>query len=220
MHIMALFDGPGSRTMLGMKSPLLFPLIVLAAACNAQPAPVVPDAATTPSVTGHWTSACFASPQADGSTLYARLDLTGTDPNQWSLDYTLHGDAQCSAKVVTISIHGEYDVIEPSKTVSGAWDVRFGFDDKTITPFVQPVADALGGAKCGTTPWQVGVAQSVYAGGCLAFGQYPQTQCPEDYDLLSVDGTTLRFGNRPANNDMCTPDKRPTQLSTVALTRS
>ena len=213
---MPLFDALGGHTMTGMKSPILFPLLLVASACNAQP-PATPDAATPPSVTGHWASACFAAPQADGSTLYASLDLVGTDPDHWSIDYTLHGDAQCTAKLVTISIHGEYDVLEPSPTVSGAWDARFGFDDKTITPFAQPIADALGAAKCGTAPWQLGVAQSVYAGGCAAFGQNPQEKCSADYDLLSVQGTTLHFGNRPADNDMCTPDKRPTQLSSLAL---
>ena len=213
---MPLFDSCPSRKLVGMKNLLFSSVLLLAAACNGQP-PSVPDAATPPSITGHWASACFASPQADGSTLYARIDLTGTSPDHWSLDYTLHGDAQCSAKLVTISIHGEYDVLEPSPAVSGAWDARFGFDDKTITPFVQPIADALGAAKCGTDPWQLGVAQSVYAGGCTAFGQYPQAQCSADYDLLSIEGTTLRFGNRPADNDMCTPEKRPTQLSSLAL---
>jgi len=214
MNIMPLFDASRRHTMVGMKS-LLFPALLALStnACNAQQAPVAPT------VTGQWASSCFASPQADGSTAYARLALTGTDPNHWSLDYTLHGDAQCSAKLVTISIHGDYDVLEPSKTVPNAWDARFGFDDKTITPFVQPLADALGAAKCGTAPWQVGVAQSVYAGGCTAFGQYPKSQCEADYDLLSVDGTTLHFGNRPADNDMCAPEKRPTQLSAIGLTR-
>jgi hypothetical protein len=58
------------------------------------------------------------------------------------------------------------------------------------------------------------------AAGCAAFGQYPAAQCPADFDLLDVDGGTLHFGNRPADNNMCTPDRRPTQLSTVGLTRS
>lgn len=205
---MPLFDEWGGRTMMGMKSPILFALLLASTACSS-----------SPSVTGKWTSACFPSPQADGSTLYGRIDLTGTDPDRWALDYTLHGDAACTSKVVQVSIHGQYDVIEPSPTVKDAWNARFGFDDKTITPFVQPVADALGAASCGTSPWQVGVAQSVYENGCAAFGQYPKSQCDADYDLLSIEGSTLHFGNRPADNNMCTPDKRPTQLSTVALTR-
>ena len=142
--------------------------------------------------------------------------MVGTDPDHWALDYTLHGDAACTAKVVNVAIHGEYQVVEPSQ-IESTWNARFGFDDKTITPFVQPVADALGAASCGSGPWQVGVAQSVYDKGCAAFGQYPKAQCEADYDLLSVEGKTLHFGNRPANNDMCTADKRPTQLSTVSL---
>jgi len=167
-------------------------------------------------VTGHWLSTCVAQPQADGSTLYATLDLTGTGSDRWALTYTLHDDAACTAKLVAITIRGSYEVAGPA-TVAGAWDARFGFDDKTITPYAQPIADALATAHCGDAPWQLGVAQSVYAGGCAAFGQYPQAQCTPDYDLLDVAGATLHFGNRPADNNMCTPDRRPAQLSSIAL---
>ena len=172
-----------------------------------------------PSVAGHWRSDCIPSPQADGSTLYAKLDLVGTGADRWALDYTLHGDAACTVELVTISIDGTYAVDKASKTVPDAWDARFAFDDKRITPHVQPLADALAGAHCGTGTWQVGVAQSVYAGGCAAFGQYPAAQCPADYDLLSVEGTQLRFGARPADNNMCTADKRPTALASISLTK-
>lgn len=169
-----------------------------------------------PSVAGHWSSACVAQPQADGSTLYATLDLTGNGPDRWALTYTLHGDAGCTAKLAAIAIRGSYEVTGPA-AVAGAWNARFGFDDKTITPYAQPIADALTAAHCGGSPWQLGVAQSVYAGGCTAFGQYPQAQCTADYDLLDVEGATLHFGNRPADNNMCTPDRRPMQLSAIAL---
>lgn len=190
--------------------------LLLLAACHTA-RPTGPDAPTPPSVTGHWLSACVAQPQADGSTLYATLDLTGGDPDRWSLAYTLHGDAACTAKLVTIAIRGSYQVTGPA-AVPGAWDARFGFDDKTITPYAQPIADALTAAHCGDAAWQLGAAQSVYAGGCAAFGQYPQARCTADYDLLDVAGAALRFGNRPADNNMCTPDRRPTQLSPIELT--
>lgn len=188
---------------------------VLLAACHSA-TPTAPDGPVAPSVTGHWRSACVAQPQADGSTLYATLDLTGTAPSAWALAYTLHGDAACGAKLVTIAIRGRYEVGEPS-AIAGAWNARFGFDDKTITPFVQPIADALTAGHCGSAPWQIGAAQSVYAAGCAAFGQYAQPQCGADYDLLGIAGGALRFGNRPADNNLCTPDRRPAQLSALAL---
>jgi hypothetical protein len=44
--------------------------------------------------------------------------------------------------------------------------------------------------------------------------------CGTDHDLLSLDATGLRFGARPADNDMCSPELRPTTLTSpvVALT--
>jgi hypothetical protein len=55
--------------------------------------------------------------------------------------------------------------------------------------------------------------------GCLGFGQYPKTQCSADYDLVKVEGDKLQFGKRPADNNMCTPGKRPTALNPNAFTR-
>jgi len=172
-----------------------------------------------PSVAGHWRSECLPTPQANGSTLYATLDLVGTGTDRWALDYTLHGDAACSAALVTVSIDGTYSIDEPSKVVTDAWNARFGFDDKRITPRVQQLADALTAAHCGTAAWQVGAAQSVYTAGCAAFGQYPAAQCAADYDLVAVDGNSLRFGARPADNNLCNPDKRPTALASISLTK-
>ena len=200
-----------------MPKPTRALLLVLIAACHTDP--VAPDAQPVPSVAGHWLSACVPQPQADGSTLYATLELTGSDPDRWALAYTLHGDAACAAQLVTIAIHGGYELDEPSPVVPGARDARFAFDDKTITPYVQPIADALGAAHCGSAAWQLGVAQSVYAAGCATFGQYPQAQCSADYDLIDVEGATLHFGNRPADNNMCTPDRRPAELSPIGLTK-
>ncbi len=38
--------------------------------------------------------------------------------------------------------------------------------------------------------------------------------CPSDCDLISLDKVgKLYFGNRPRDNDMCSPDKRPKSLT-------
>jgi hypothetical protein len=57
--------------------------------------------------------------------------------------------------------------------------------------------------------------------GCPALGQYPVADCSQDYAIAKLEngGDVLRFGTRPADNNMCTPDKRPTELSPVALTK-
>ena len=165
---------------------------------------------SAPSLVGRWLSPCF--PQGDGT--FARLDFDlGTET--WGLDYRVNGDDACAAPLVTVRIEGSY-ALEGPASVEGAWNAVFGFDTKTITPHAQPLVEALDGAGCGSEPWAVDVSQSI-AEGCAAFGQYPIATCGSDYDLVARDGDTLRFGQRPADNDMCSLERRPTQLSALVL---
>jgi hypothetical protein len=164
-------------------------------------------------------SDCTPSPQADGSTQYFRLDFDLT-PTEWALDYVVHGDPACDVPLVTVHIEGPYALERPSDAVAGAWEARFGFTSKTIRPEVDGLRDFLNSLEgCGTADFETGVAQDVYASGCAGFGQYPQASCDADYDLVRLDGDSLFFGARPADNDMCTPEKRPTALSPVANRR-
>ncbi len=168
--------------------------------------------ADAPALAGRWLSPCFD--QGDGT--FAMLDFDLSD-EAWSLDYRVHGDETCSSPLVTVRIEGPY-TIEGRSDVDEAWDAVFGFDAKTITPHAQPLVDALDGAGCGREPWAVDVTQSI-DDGCAAFGQYPLDSCAADYDLVSRDGDTLRFGNRPPDNDMCTAERRPHELSPLAMAR-
>lgn len=173
------------------------------------------DGGDAPSLAGRWTSDCLPSPQADGSTQYFDLDFD-LDATSWALDYVVHGDAACEVPLVTVSIAGPYTIERPSSTVPGAWEARFAFERKTIRPEVDGLRDFLNSLEgCGAAEFQTGVAQDVYASGCPAFGQYPESACVADYDLVQRDGDVLRFGERPADNDMCTPEKRPATLSPV-----
>lgn len=53
--------------------------------------------------------------------------------------------------------------------------------------------------------------------GCAAWRSV--AVCGEDHDLFALDATGLRFGVRPADNDMCTPDKTPTALLPAVVKR-
>ena len=201
--------------MLGFLRPSIALSFVIASACGPAQAPA---ASTPPSLEGHWASACTPSPQPDGSTQSIKLDFTN-GKTDWKLDYVTFGDAACATRIVTVSIDGDYALTAPSATTAGAWEARFGFAHKTITPHVDGVANALTGAKCGTGTWKVGEAEDVLTGGCPAFGQYPKAQCAADFDLVRVDGNKLHFGDRPKDNDMCTAGKRPTALSALEIAR-
>ena len=207
------------------RSLSILGLAIALSACGGSSSPDAPDAtsggdaAAAPSLAGRWVSDCTPSPQTDGSTQYFRLDFELTDA-RWDLDYVVHGDATCSSPLVTVAIAGSYELTRPSASVEGAWEARFGFDSKTIRPEVDALRDVLNGLEgCGAEDFATGVAQDVYASGCPAFGQYPRSACEADHDLVHVEGDALYFGARPADNDMCTPERRPTALSPVANRR-
>jgi hypothetical protein len=168
-----------------------------------------------PVLVGHWASNCFAT-----ETGSARLDFDIATAT-WAVDYDTFGDATCGTPFVTVHIAGPYEVMGASAVVPGAHEARFGFTEKTVTPhgagavgFLSSLGDACGGAGV----WADGTARDVLASGCPMLGQYPGTACAADYDLVSLDADTLRFGQRPADNDLCVPEHRPSALG-LSVTR-
>jgi hypothetical protein len=183
-------------------------------ACAGQPT----NGSDAPSLAGRYQSACLPQPQADGTTQYARLDFD-LSPDTWTLDYQLHGDAACTARLVGVRIEGPYEVGGPAPGLEDTFQARFGFAKKTITPYVDGLVGALAAMGCGSSAWQLGQPQDVLEAGCAAFGQYPVSRCAADYDLVKLDAEGLHFGARPADNDMCTPEKRPTRLNPSVFQR-
>jgi hypothetical protein len=168
-----------------------------------------------PALSGRWISPC--TPNDSGA---FTLDFT-LDADRWSVDYATFGDAACSAPFLTVHIAGPYEITGPS-SVEGASEGRFAFDEKTVTAHAEGAVGFLAGlgeACGGPGTWELGVARDVGAAGCPALGQRAIADCPADYDLVSVTATELRFGARPADNDMCSPERRPTALSGLASIR-
>lgn len=210
---------------MSLTTTLLLAAALPLAACGGSQskAPRTPDEQPAepagPAIAGQWQSACVPSPQPDGSTNYFRLDFDIT-ADTWKLDYTVHGNAECSAPLLTVHIEGPYEIGQPSETVEGAHEAVFGFSDKTLTPHVQPLAEMLTGmGQCGEGAWAAGQTKSVYETGCAGLGQRPKSACSADHDLVKVEGDTLRFGKRPADNDMCSPERRPTALNDMGFQR-
>ena len=185
-------------------------ILFLAACTTPTKPPTEPHAVD---VAGHWATDCMPSPQADGTKLYNTLDFHNT-ADRWQVAYTVFGDSECTRRLFTVGIDGSYE-IGGAAAIAGAREASFHFDHKTITPAIQPIADALN-AKCGGG-FAVGSARDVYEHGCAEFGQYPRTACQADYDLVWRNDGELRFGKRPADNNMCTADRRPTTLAEVVL---
>lgn len=189
-------------------------LATLLACGGAQPA--APGGAQ--GLPGDYRSDCLAAPTADGGTQYTRLDFAIAEAT-WAVDYTVHGDAACTSPLVTVHIEGPYELGAPVAGMEGVIEARFGFTEKKITPHVEALAGALASMGCGSGTWTAGEGQNVLETGCAGFGQYPRSRCEADFDLVKVTPEGVQFGARPADNDMCTPAKRPTALNPVLFRR-
>ncbi|MFP2931489.1 hypothetical protein ACLESO_41150 [Pyxidicoccus sp. 3LG] len=182
-----------------------------AAACGGGKTAVKPQ-----DLAGRWDSpTCEAIPNGDGSNSYLQRHFQLTEAN-WTLELDAFGDAQCQTKLFTARIVGPYTLVKDSEQVSGATEGDFAFGERFLTAHVQPLADAFAQSGCGTGTWTVGAEQAV-PGACLSFK--PLAACGTDHDLVKVEGDKLFFGQRPADNDMCSPNKRPATLAPLPVVK-
>lgn len=128
---------------------------------------------------------------------------------RWGLTFVHALDPAMSMKTFQFRTEGGYSIGERSKAVPEAFEAVFLEERKLVTLLTGDAAlvEAFGFAGCGLTK---DVEVDISETGCA--GWKPVAECGEDHDLLALDGDGLRFGVRPADNDMCTPDRRPTTL--------
>lgn len=182
-----------------------------AAACGGAKTAVKPQ-----DLAGRWDSpTCEAIPNGDGSNSYVQRHFQLTE-SSWTLNLDAFGDARCQTKLFTARVAGPYTLVKDSDAVPGATEGDFGFGERYLTAHVQPLADAFAQSGCGTGTWTVGAEQAI-PGACLFFK--PIAQCGTDHDLVKVDGDKLFFGQRPADNDMCVPGKRPAALAALPVVK-
>jgi len=103
---------------------------------------------------------------------------------------------------------GDCTITGPS-TVPGAFEATFEEDWKHLTQLttIPEVVAGLGLTDCGLTP---NLEADISAEGCAAWPSV--ADCGQDFDLLAMDANGVYFGVRPDDNNMCSPDGRPTAL--------
>lgn len=186
---------------------LLAALATLSAAACATSPQGTKTVVTPQELAGTWDSPTC---EPAGNNNYIQRHFTLTE-NTWALRLEAFGDAQCQVKLFTARVEGPYTLVKDSAAVPGATEGNFSFGELYMTPHVQPLADAFQNAKCGSGTWKVGEEQRTTDTGCLFFR--PTSACGTDHDIIRVEGRQLFFGKRPADNDMCTPEKRPAALA-------
>jgi len=175
-----------------------------------------PTALTGADLAGHWVSAgCEAYPNGQGGENYLTRDFTLTE-KEWSLDLTIFGDKDCSYPLFSSEIHGPFTLGELSEKVEGATEGQFAVATNEWTAHDQGMADTFTQSGCGNGAWAVEKAQDVTGTGCIGVA-HKKAECPEEYDLVSVDGDELYFGQRLT--DMCKEDGRPTALAAYPVVK-
>lgn len=162
------------------------------------------DAATLQSLHGTWASTA-PEPWYGG---FGTREFVFAD-GQWSLIFTHALDAAMTQRTFRFRTGGPYQVTGPSTAVAGAHEATFHEDWKhlTLLTTIPEVVAGMGMADCGLT---ANLETDISVTGCAAWR--PVADCGLDHDLLAMDAAGLYFGQRPADNDMCTPDRRPTAL--------
>lgn len=165
---------------------------------------------------GTWASAgCEAWPDGSGGYNYLTRTFTLTE-SSWNLELVIYGDDACSYPLFTAVIDGPYTLLGLSEIVDGATEGNFGLTTNVWTAHDAGMADYFTASGCGSAAWEIGVPQDVSATGCIGVA-HPVADCPQEYDVVGVDGDELRFGERVT--DMCTEEGRPSALGSYAVTR-
>ena len=132
------------------------------------------------------------------------------DKGKWTLHFILALDENLESRVFEFRTFGTYRIEEASKVVTGAYNATFYEEKKFVTLKTADsgLMQAFGLDRCGLL---VDHEKDISVDGCSLWPSV--NDCNEDHDLLFLDRDgQLHFGQRPADNDMCTPEKRPTKL--------
>jgi hypothetical protein len=188
--------------------PLVLAAVVVLAACpGAQKiADKLPDGPPKPVIHGKFANeGCLASPNADGTTSYLTLTFDVT-PSSWAGDVVMYGEETCTTKQGTIHMEGA--LIRNLRV--GAGRVR---DGRHIRQAHITARRRLHRAHAVAV-----ITQSTYAvrrrtsAPAAGHGLPPITECPRDHGLVKLEGDgSLRFGKRPADNDVCSPTSAEAQ---------
>lgn len=182
------------------------PGIALAAACAG---PALAEGGFAPKADLEALSGSYASPAPE--TWYGGFGTRAFwfDDGTWGLSFTHALDPDMKATTFRFRTEGPYEIGAPSAAVEGAWEGNFSEAKKYVTLLTEDPAliAAFGFADCGLT---YGVETDISETGCASW--QPVAVCGVDHDLIAKDAAGVYFGVRPGDNDLCTPDRRPTAL--------
>jgi Adenomatosis polyposis coli down-regulated 1 len=202
----------GSRMFVDIRTLLLlvvaWSLVIGAAAAGQAPAP---------DIRGVWEHARCQVQERDGTRTGSR-SLFAIFDREWGVAFTQYADGDCRTPIMTAILRGTYEATRPSTRLPGVSEAIFRFSYKGIVAHDSALISRLNGGLCGDRQWKPGVEQDVSSTGCLSIESV--TACPQEYDLVSIQGDQLFLGERPRpGENICAEARRPKRLRAVPLPR-
>jgi hypothetical protein len=156
-------------------------------------------------LTGAWKSP--AAESIGGGTFTTREFKFTRD--RWQVEAMFYGDKEMRQPLFSFVAEGPYTLGIASSVAPGATNVVFSFDKKSLTLLTDDAA-TINRFKLDSCNLVKGASTDISATGCSFFTSI--AACGQEYDLVKIDGDSLRLGARPADRNMCREDKCPTAL--------
>jgi hypothetical protein len=160
--------------------------------------------AQKPKIDGRWES---LKPEASGQ-VFATREFT-FKKNQWSIVYTVYGDSEKKYPVFAFEAEGSFKIGKKSDKVENTYEIDFSFSKKYVTLLTDD-ANTIKSIGFDVCHLKKGVKTDISENGCSFLASVKNYGL--EYDLISLNGTELKLGSRPADGNMSKPELRPIQL--------
>jgi hypothetical protein len=169
-----------------------------------------------PDLMGLWESETCAVQEREGSRTSSKSTFVFLG-REWALEFVQFADDRCTNPTLRAFFTGHYQIGKPSSVVPTAHDATFVFSHKAVTVYDQSLL-AEANRVCGGRVWKRGEPQDVTTTGCMWVT--PVSACPQEFDLVKVDGNRLFLGERPPpGQNLCGEERRAPKLRSLALVR-
>ena len=175
--------------------------------CKGEPGietPAAPAAGTPPiDISGSWKSGAVED-LGNGYFGTRDLNLTATD---WEVVFTQYLDKEMTKPVYVYRASGTYAIGAASAAVGGAYDIVFTVSNRYLTLKTDDaqVIKSAGLEFCNFLKKDTEVDISTL--GCSSF--MTVGGCPQEFDIVKLDGADLLLGKRLYSDTVCSEDRRP-----------
>ncbi len=190
-------------------------LLLVACGANTTNSPDGSPAGFTDQLLGTWASVSCTNFGTASMPFYGRLSFNYQRAT-FTITGTFYADAACSTALMRTEKSGPLQVVGPSASVAGAYEVNYPTSRLMLTPLSPMMVDAFNAMQCGgRAGWTLNMAGDVTQAGCPMLGVQGTSTCAGEQDLNQISGSNLTFGDRSGN--LC--QMRPTRLGTLVVAR-